>query len=77
MRIKEVRLSKHWSQVELAAKCVPAISTDTLHRLENGGGVLESTFNRVCDALGVDPLLIEEKENIVDPLLRQKKGETK
>lgn len=55
-RIREVRKAKGLTLAEVAARCVPATTAQTIGRLETGMRTVSvGWLNRIAAALGVDP----------------------
>jgi transcriptional regulator with XRE-family HTH domain len=51
--VRELRLAKGWTQVELAIRC--SVNSEQVSRIENARrDYMHSTLLEVCDALGVN-----------------------
>lgn len=75
MKIKEVRIARNMSQLEMASRAVPRLSTNTIYRIECGLGVTLSSLTRACDALGINPSDVDEFANVRAISAHQKKQE--
>lgn len=58
-RIRDIRREKKLTLADVAARCTPATTAQTIGRLETGTRQLSLTWmNRIAAALGVDPELL-------------------
>ena len=59
-RIREIRRQKGLTLADVAARCTPATTAQTIGRLETGTRSLSLKWmNRIGAALGIDPELLE------------------
>jgi transcriptional regulator with XRE-family HTH domain len=59
--VRELRLSKGWTQVELANRC--SVNAEQISRIENARrDYMHSTLLEVCEALGVNILVIMQEK---------------
>lgn len=62
-RIRDIRLQKKMTLADVAARCVPPTTAQTIGRLETGMRNLSlSWMNRIAAALAVDPQLLVAQE---------------
>jgi transcriptional regulator with XRE-family HTH domain len=68
-RIRDIRLGKGLTLADVAARCSPLTTAQTIGRLETGTRNLSLTWmNRIADALGVEPeLLLKSEAGAVQP----------
>lgn len=67
-RIRDVRLEKGLTLAEVAARCEPPTTAQTIGRLETGTRTLSlGWMNRIAAALGVDPELLVKSEAAEQP----------
>ncbi len=59
--VRELRLSKGWTQAELANRC--SVNAEQISRIENARrDYMHSTFLEVCEALGVSIVEIMQEK---------------
>jgi len=60
--VKELRLDKDWTQVELANRC--SVNAEQISRIENARrDYMHSTLLEICEALGVSIIeIMQEKK---------------
>lgn len=62
-RIRDIRRQKGWTLADVAERCVPPTTAQTIGRLETGMRQLSLTWmNRIAQALEVDPELLVKGE---------------
>lgn len=67
-RIRDIRRSKGLTLADVAARCKPATTAQTIGRLETGTRQLSLVWmNRIGAALGVDPELLVRSETAEQP----------
>ena len=70
-RIREVRRARNMTLQEVAERCVPPTTPQTIGRLETGTRTVSvGWLNRIADALGVDAadlVSLPEREDIPAP----------
>jgi transcriptional regulator with XRE-family HTH domain len=67
-RIRDIRRSKNLTLADVAARCRPQTTAQTIGRLETGTRQLSLTWmNRIAAALGVDPELLVRGEASEQP----------
>lgn len=67
-RIRDIRRSKGLTLADVAARCTPATTAQTIGRLETGTRQLSLTWmNRIAAALAVDPALLVRGEQTERP----------
>ncbi|MDE2436273.1 MAG: helix-turn-helix transcriptional regulator [Sphingomonadales bacterium] len=68
-RIRDIRREKGLTLADVAARCSPPTTAQTIGRLETGTRQLSLTWmNRIASALGVDPQLLVRGEQAVRPM---------
>ena len=76
-RIRDVRLQKHLTLADVAARCVPPTTAQTIGRLETGTRNLSLAWmNRIAAALGVEPELLLRSESAAPPRIVARLVET-
>lgn len=74
-RIRDIRRQKGLTLAEVAARCQPATTAQTIGRLETGMRSLSLTWmNRIAAALDVDPQMLVKAESEQAPALIAKLG---
>lgn len=69
-RIRDIRRQKHLTLADVAARCSPPTTAQTIGRLETGTRNLSLVWmNRIAAALGVDPELLVRGEETAQPRL--------
>lgn len=68
--VKELRVSKGWSQQELATRA--GVGIHAVGRLEKGDSVYKATLSQICQAIEVDPSEITGV-NIVNRVAKSQK----
>lgn len=64
-RIRDIRLGKGLTLADVAARCTPSTTAQTIGRLETGTRNLSLAWmNRIADALGVEPELLLKSEAV-------------
>jgi transcriptional regulator with XRE-family HTH domain len=67
-RIRDIRREKKLTLADVAARCVPPTTAQTIGRLETGTRQLSLTWmNRIAAALGVDPELLVRSDESDQP----------
>lgn len=67
-RIRDIRRQKGLTLADVAARCVPATTAQTIGRLETGTRNLSLVWmNRIAAALGVDPQLLVRGDEAEQP----------
>jgi transcriptional regulator with XRE-family HTH domain len=67
-RIRDIRRQKHLTLADVAERCVPPTTPQTIGRLETGTRNLSLVWmNRIAAALGVDPELLVRGEEAPQP----------
>jgi transcriptional regulator with XRE-family HTH domain len=67
-RIRDIRREKKLTLADVAARCDPPTTAQTIGRLETGMRQLSLTWmNRIAAALGVDPQLLVRGESATEP----------
>ena len=75
-RIRDIRKEKGLTLAEVAARCTPATTAQTIGRLETGTRNLSLVWmNRIAKALEVDPELLVRGEEAEHPRLIARLGE--
>jgi len=74
-RMRDLRRQKGLTLAEVAARCTPPTTAQTIGRLETGMRSLSLAWmNRIAGALGVDPQLLVKGENASAPQLVARLG---
>ena len=67
-RIRDIRREKKLTLAEVAARCVPPTTAQTIGRLETGTRQLSLTWmNRIANALGIEPELLVRSDETGQP----------
>ena len=75
-RIRDIRRSKNLTLAEVAARCKPATTAQTIGRLETGTRQLSlGWMNRIAAALGVEPELLVRGDEPGQPKYVARLGE--
>jgi transcriptional regulator with XRE-family HTH domain len=75
-RIRDIRRQKNMTLADVAARCDPPTTAQTIGRLETGTRNLSLVWmNRIAAALGVDPELLVRGEAAAQPRLIARVGE--
>ncbi len=75
-RIRDIRKQKGLTLADVAARCSPPTTAQTIGRLETGMRQLSLTWmNRIAMALGVDPELLVRSDNGPQPRVVARLGE--
>ena len=75
-RIRDIRKEKGLTLADVAARCKPATTAQTIGRLETGTRNLSLVWmNRIAAALEVDPQLLVKGEEVEHPKLIARLGE--
>ncbi len=76
-RVRDIRKQKHMTLADVAARCSPPTTAQTIGRLETGMRNLSLVWmNRIAAALGVDPELLVRGEEAEQPRLIARLGDT-
>jgi len=77
-RIRDIRRSKRLTLADVAARCNPPTTPQTIGRLETGTRNLSLTWmNRIANALGVEPeLLLKSESDAPQPMIVARLAET-
>ncbi len=76
-RIRDIRLQKKLTLADVAARCDPPTTAQTIGRLETGTRNLSLTWmNRIAAALDVDPELLLKSESSEQPRVVARLAET-
>lgn len=76
-RIRDIRRQKQMTLADVAARCSPPTTAQTIGRLETGMRNLSLTWmNKIAAALGVDPELLVRGDEAEQPKLIARLGET-
>ena len=75
-RIRDIRRTRNLTLADVAARCVPPTTAQTIGRLETGMRQLSLVWmNRIAAALGVEPELLVRAENGAAPQFVARLGE--
>jgi len=74
-RIRDIRRQKGLTLAEVAARCDPATTAQTIGRLETGMRSLSLTWmNRIAEALEIDPQALVKAESSTAPAVIARLG---